>query len=170
MDYKHLPQLSFVYDTARVPWVKRFALKTLDILAWSAWLLLWLPLLTGLIALFSGQSHIDPVLINFGKVLGFGALFLVIMWLLFMTWSAVRDIGLSHLRNTLNRTKSALHIGQLAKVFALQEDTLRDWQKSQIMLAHHSEDTGWLQHIDPLPHIIGRAYDPAEYAIIIKPH
>jgi poly-beta-1,6-N-acetyl-D-glucosamine biosynthesis protein PgaD len=171
MNRAHSPLVSFVFDTARVPWVKRFLLKMLDVLAWTAWLLLWLPLITGLVALFKDQTRaIDPVLISFVKALGFGAVLLLTMWLLFMAWSGVRDINFMRIRHTLNRTKQALHIDQLAKVFALKEDALQDWQKSQIMLAHHSEDTGWLEHIDELPHITGRAFDPADYAIIIKPH
>ncbi len=170
MNLTRSPLASFVFDTAHVPWVKRFLLKMLDVIAWGAWLLLWLPLITGLIALFSGQSRgLDPVLVSFAKALGFGAFFLLMMWLVFIAWLAIRDINFMLIRNTFKRTKQVLHINQLAKVFALKEDALQDWQKSQIMLAHHSEDTGWLEHIDSLPHITGRAFDPADYAIIIKP-
>ena len=171
MEHAHSPLVSFVFDTSRVPWIKKLLLKMLDVLAWSAWLLLWLPLITGLTAFFNNPSRgIDPVLISFVKALGFGAVLLLTMWLLFMAWSGVRDISFMRIRHTLTRTKQALHIDQLAKVFSLKEDALQDWQKSQIMLAHHSEDTGWLEHIDSLPHITGRAFDPADYAIIIKPH
>lgn len=171
MDRTHSPLVSFVFDTAKVPWIKQFLLKMLDVMAWTGWLLLWLPLITGLAALLKDRSHgIDPILISFAKALGFGVVLLLVMWLLFMAWSAVRDVTFMRIRSTLHRTKQALHIDQLAKVFALKEDALQDWQKSQIMLAHHCEDTGWLEHIDELPHITGRAFDAADYAIIIKPH
>ena len=171
MNLTRSPLVSFVFDTAHVHWVKRFLLKMLDVMAWGAWLLLWLPLITGLIALFNGQSRgLSPMLVSFVKALGFGAFFLLFMWLIFMAWLAIRDINFMLIRNTFKRTKQVLHIDQLAKVFALKQDALQDWQKSQIMLAHHSEDTGWLEHIDSLPHITGRAFDPADYAIIIKPH
>ena len=171
MEHAHSPLVSFVFDTARVPWVKKLLLKMLDVVAWTGWVLLWLPLMTGLIAFFNDRSQgMDPVVVGFVKALGFGAVLLLTMWLLFMAWSGVRDISFMRIRHTLNRTKQALHIDQLAKVFALKEDALQDWQKSQIMLAHHCEDTGWLEHIDELPHITGRAFDAADYAIIIKPH
>jgi poly-beta-1,6-N-acetyl-D-glucosamine biosynthesis protein PgaD len=171
MNHTNTQRASFIFDTSRVPWLKRFLLKMLDVMAWGAWLLLWLPLLTGLVALLSNQSKgLDPVLVGFAKALGIGAAFLGVMWLLFTAWTVVRRMNMLSIRQSISRTKHILHIDNLAKTFLLKEDVLQDWQQTQIMLAHHSEDTGWLQHIDELPMITGRAFDPADYAIIIKPH
>ncbi len=171
MLHANLQHPSFVFDTARVPWLKRFLQKALDVLAWGAWLLLWLPLLTGLTALISGHSQgLDPVLVGFAKAIGIGAAFLGVMLLLFTAWTVARRVSLLNIRQSISQTKQMLHIDHLAKAFSLQKDVLEDWQQTQIMLAHHSEDTGWLQHIDELPIISGRTFDPADYAIIIKPH
>jgi poly-beta-1,6-N-acetyl-D-glucosamine biosynthesis protein PgaD len=171
MNHTNAQLASFIFDTSRVPWLKRFLLKMLDVMAWGAWLLLWLPLLTGVVALLNDQSKgLDPVLVGFAKTLGFGVAFLGVMWLLFMVWTLVRRVSLHSIRQSINQTKGMLQIDNLANAFSLKKDVLQDWQKSQIMLAHHSEDTGWLQHIDELPIITGRTFDPADYAIIIKPH
>jgi poly-beta-1,6-N-acetyl-D-glucosamine biosynthesis protein PgaD len=171
MNHANVQRASFIFDTSRVPWLKRFLLKMLDVLAWGAWLLLWLPLLTGLVALLDGQSQgLNPVLTGFAKAVGIGAAFLGVMWLLFMAWTVVRRVNMLSIRQSISHTKHILHVDHLAKTFLLQKDVLQDWQQTQIMLAHHSEDTGWLQHIDELPMISGRAFDSADYAIIIKPH
>jgi poly-beta-1,6-N-acetyl-D-glucosamine biosynthesis protein PgaD len=171
MNHASVQHASFIFDTSQVPLLKRFLLKMVDVMAWGAWLLLWLPLLTGLVALLGGQSlRPDSVLVGFATAIGIGMAFLGLMWLVFMAWTVAQRTNMQSIRESISHTKHIFHIDHLAKTFLLPKDVLQDWQETQVMLAHHSEDTGWLQHIDELPMISGRAFDSADYAIIIKPH
>lgn len=158
---------AFIFDTSQVPWSRRYTLKLLDALAWCGWALLWLPLVYSLNEVSLGNNAAAA---GFFSALGFGVLLLGGLWLIFMVWARIQANGSLSIRRSLRRARKMLHIDQLAATFLLQKDVLSEWQGSQIMVAHHSEATGWLEHIDSLPHLDDRLYDGAEPCIIIKPH
>jgi poly-beta-1,6-N-acetyl-D-glucosamine biosynthesis protein PgaD len=161
-----LPSRHLIFDTTQIPMGRRFMLKFLDFAAWGGWLFLWLPLLNSVYDLsFASNSLLN----GFLNALGFGIVLLLAILVLFMAWTQLQVKSAVSLRRGLDRARDILHIDQLAASFSLKKEALSDWQDSQVMVAHHSEDTGWLEHIDALPQLSDRFYPLSEMAIIIKP-
>ena len=158
-----------IFDTSRLPWPKRYLLRLIDATGWSLWLLLWLPITTSAQKLFSSGGQMDSALVGLLDAIAFGALAVLVMAAVFVSWTQNQSRSALTLRRRLRRARHFLKTELLAKVFAINHQSLKSWQDSQIMLAHHSEDTGWLQHIDELPFILGRPNDASPPLIILKP-
>jgi poly-beta-1,6-N-acetyl-D-glucosamine biosynthesis protein PgaD len=158
-----------IFDTSRVPWCKRYLLRLIDATGWGLWLLLWMPLTLSAEKLLSSGGHMDSALAGLLGAVGFGALAVLVMAAAFLGWTLLQRLGALALRRRLSRARQFLKSEVLAKAFSINHQSLSQWQDSQIMLAHHSDDTGWLQHIDALPFIDRRDFDASPPAIIWKP-
>jgi poly-beta-1,6-N-acetyl-D-glucosamine biosynthesis protein PgaD len=158
-----------IFDTSRVPWCKRYLLRLIDVTGWGLWLLLWMPLTLSAEKLLSSGGHMDSALAGLLDAVGFGALAVLLMAAAFLGWTLKQRLGALALRRRLSRARRFLKPEVLAKAFSINHQSLSQWQDSQIMLAHHSDDTGWLQHIDALPFIDRRDFDASPPAIIWKP-
>ena len=158
-----------VFDCSHVPWTTRYVLRLVNATGWSLWLLLWIPVTPTALHLLAGGAPLQNALVGLMGAILFGTLAVLIMAALFFVWGLFQHRGALALRRRLQRARRFLNIEVLANVFALNHQSLSHWQDSQIMLAHHSDDTGWLQHIDALPEILGRENDASAPLIIWKP-
>jgi poly-beta-1,6-N-acetyl-D-glucosamine biosynthesis protein PgaD len=158
-----------IFDASCVPWPKRYLLRLMDATGWGLWLLLWLPMASSAEKLMRSGGQMDSALGGLLYAVGLGALAVLVMAAVFLGWTLNQRRGALALRRRLRRARHFLKIEVLAKVFAINHQSLSKWQDSQIMLAHHSDDTGWLQHIDALPFISSRGLDSSQPAIIWKP-
>ena len=158
-----------IFDSSRVPWGKRYFLLLIDATGWALWLLLWLPMTSSAQKLLASGGRIDAVLLGFIGAVGFGALAVLIMVAVFAGWTQNQHRSALALKRRLRRARNFIKTDVLAKLFAINHQSLSRWQNSQIMLAHHSDDTGWLQTIDELPIIINRNFDASPLGIIWKP-
>ena len=157
-----------IFDTAGIPWPKRYFLKLINATGWGLWLLLWLPVTSSAQKLLSSGGQMDSALIGLVDAIAFGALAVLLMAAAFAGWSQNQRRGALAVRRQLRRARKFLKTELLAQVFAIDHRSLSKWQNSQIMLAHHSDDTGWLQTIDELPFIYDRNFDASPPAIILK--
>lgn len=142
-----------VFDSSRVPWGRRYLLRLLDITGWTLWLLLWLPMTSSAQKFLGSGGRIHIALLGLFSAVGFGALAVLIMVAIFAGWTQNQHRCALSLKRKLRRARNLLEAEVLAKLFAINHQSLSRWQNSQIMLAHHSDDTGWLQHIEELPMI-----------------
>ena len=162
------PSKPLIFDTAGIPWPKRYLQRLLNATGWSLWLLLWLPITSSAQKLLSSGGQMDSALIGLLDAIALGALAVLVMAAAFLGWSQNQRRGALTVGRRLRRARCFLKTEVLAKVFAIDHQSLSKWQDSRIMLAHHSDDTGWLQTIDELPFIHNRSYDASSPAIILK--
>ena len=162
------PQKPLIFDSARIPWPKRYFQRLINATGWSLWLLLWLPVTSSAQKLLSTGGQLDSELIGLINATSFGALAVLIMSVVFAGWSQNQRRGDLAPQRRLRRAHCFLKTELLAKVFAIDHRSLCKWQDSQVMLAHHSDDTGWLQTIDELPFILHRSFDASPPTIILK--
>jgi poly-beta-1,6-N-acetyl-D-glucosamine biosynthesis protein PgaD len=158
-----------IFDSSHIPWSKRMVFRLLDATGWSLWLLLWVPMTSSAQRLLSNGGEMDLTLTGLRDAVGFGAMAVFAMAVVFAGWTQNQRCSALAIRRRLRRARRLLNPEVLAKVFALSHQSLSKWQDSQIMLAHHSDDTGWLQHIDALPVVLDRLNDASPPAIIWKP-
>ena len=163
------PLKPLIFDCSLVPWPKRYGLRAINAAGWSLWLLLWMPVSSSAQKLLAGGAPLDAALAGLFSAISFGALAVLTMAALFAGWTFNQRRGALALRRRLQRARRFLKTEVLAKVFAINHQSLSQWQDSQIMLAHHSDDTGWLQHIDALPTVMSRSLDASAPLIIWKP-
>lgn len=163
------PLKPLIFDRSLVPWPRQYGLHLINAAGWCLWLLLWMPVSLSAQKLWVGSEPPDAVLAGLFSAIGFGVLAVVLMTALFAGWTVNQRRAALALRRRLQRARRFLKTDVLAKVFALNHQSLSQWQDSQIMLAHHSDDTGWLKHIEALPAITSRSLDALAPLITIKP-
>ena len=140
-----------IFDCSSVPWPKRNVLRLVNAVGWSLWLVLWLPVTSSAQKLLLGGTPLDAVLTGLFSAVCFGIIAIVVMAALFFGWTLNQRRSALAFRRQLQHARRFLKIEVLAKVFAINHQSLSRWQDSQIMLAHHADDTGWLRHMDELP-------------------
>jgi poly-beta-1,6-N-acetyl-D-glucosamine biosynthesis protein PgaD len=143
-----------IYDRAAVPWRRRSVQKLLDAFAWLGWLSLWMPVTNAMYKIIFAQNLVgDPILTDLWQQVALGATVFIGLWLLFIGWTklarrrVVRTRFAQRHRVASHRKKSGLCPNELAQTFSLDRELLLGWQTLQVMVAHHSEDTGWLYQI-----------------------
>jgi poly-beta-1,6-N-acetyl-D-glucosamine biosynthesis protein PgaD len=143
-----------IYDRAAVPWRGRSLQKLLDIVAWTGWFSLWMPVTIAMYKIIFEQ-HVsgDPILTDLWRQVSLSATMFISLWLLFVGWTKLARRRAVRLRFSQRRhaTKQlgnpAICLDKLANTFSLDKELLLGWQSMQVMVAHHSEDTGWLHQI-----------------------
>lgn len=157
-----------IFDITGIPWPRRYLQRLINAAGWSLWLLLWMPITSSAQKLLSDGGQMDPALIGLLDAIALGALAVLLMAIAFAGWSQNQRRGALAPRRRLQRARCFLKTEVLAKVFAIDHRSLCRWQGSQVVLAHHSDDTGWLQTIDELPFIRNSAFNAASPTIILK--
>lgn len=143
-----------IYDRAVVPWRGRSIQKLLDVCAWTGWILLWMPVTIAIYKIvFEQPISGDPILTDLWRQVLLSVTMFISLWLLFIGWTklarrrAVRARFAQRRHATRQLSKPALCLDKLAHTFLLNRELLLGWQALQVMVAHHSEDTGWLCQI-----------------------
>jgi poly-beta-1,6-N-acetyl-D-glucosamine biosynthesis protein PgaD len=154
MNTQTLTSNPLIYDRAAVPWRGRSLQKLLDVLAWTGWLSLWMPVTIAMYKIIFEQ-HVsgDPILTDLWRQVSLSATMFISLWLLFVGWTklvrrrAVKTRFAQRHCTVSRMKKSELCLNKLAHTFSLDKELLLGWQALQVMVAHHSEDTGWLCRI-----------------------